>query len=323
MANICTIGELLIDFTPSGISAGGNRLFEQNPGGGPANVAVAASVLGESSSFIGKVGRDGFGSFLKTVLENKRVDTSGLVFSGEVHTTLAFVHLDDQGDRSFSFCRNPGADMMLEPGEVAYSLIDQCEIFHFSSVSLTSEPCRTAVREAVVYAKKKNKLISYDPNLRRMLWDNQDRAKKEIAGMLPYADILKVSEEELEFLTGESDVQTATRKLFLAGNSLIFSTLGPKGCLYMHAAGSRRLKTYHTRIADTTGSGDAYVGAILFKMVRNRISVQDLTDDHLYDMADFANAAGAMAATAKGAIPAMPTLEQVERCRKTVSLYED
>ncbi|MFO7637152.1 MAG: carbohydrate kinase [Clostridia bacterium] len=322
MARVCSIGELLIDFTPAGKSGTGNVLFERNPGGGPANVAVAVSMLGVESAFLGKVGKDMFGLFLRDVLSNRKVDVSGLVFSENVNTTLAFVHLDDRGDRSFSFYRNPGADMMYESCEIAYGLIDTCDILHFSSVSLTHEPSRTAVKEAVAYGKKKKKIISYDPNLRKMLWDDEKTARKEIAGMLPYADILKVSDEELLFLTGEKDVDKATSLLYEGGNRLIFSTLGPRGCLYMHKNGSRRLKTYDTAIVDTTGSGDAYVGAVLFKILQKGTDIGELTDDTLHDIADFANAAGSVAATRKGAIPSMPTEEQVEDCRKNTGLYE-
>ena len=246
MLKICFVGEVLIDFTPAGLSENGNTLFERNPGGGPANAAVAAAVLGAPAFFMGMAGYDEFGKFLKRTFEDKNVDTKGFVYSKTVNTTLAFVQLDETGNRSFSFYRNPGADMMFSEADIDYSIIDNCDILHFSSVSMSKGESRNATKKAVEYAKSKGKLISFDPNLRELLWDNLDEAKEVITSMLKYADVLKISEEELEFITNKSDIEKATEELFELGIPLIFSTLGPEGCYYRHKSGHGSLKTYAT-----------------------------------------------------------------------------
>ncbi|MFO7612039.1 MAG: carbohydrate kinase [Clostridia bacterium] len=320
MNEICCMGEVLIDFTPAGISENGNTLFERNPGGGPANVAVAASVLGAPAMFMGKVGNDEFGRFLERTLKDRNVDTSGLVHDFDSNTTLAFVQLDKNGNRSFSFYRSPGADMMYSEADIDYGIIDRCGILHFSTVSMTQEPSRTATRKVVEYAREKGRIISFDPNLRELLWDSLEEAKTVISSMLQYADILKISKEELEFLTGKDDVEEATEEIFNKGIGLIFSTLGPDGCYYRHRNGRGHLQTYNTKVVDTTGSGDAFAGAVLYKthMLDKHPSI--LGNGELYEIADFANAAGACAATGKGAIPSMPGLEQIEKCRRTTPL---
>ncbi len=320
MLKICFVGEVLIDFTPAGLSENGNTLFERNPGGGPANAAVAASVLGAPAFFMGMAGYDEFGKFLKRTFEDKNVDTTGFVYSKSVNTTLAFVQLDETGNRSFSFYRNPGADMMFSESDIDFSIIDNCDILHFSSVSMSKGESRNATKKAVEYAKSKGKLISYDPNLRELLWDNLDEAKEVISSMLKYADILKISGEELEFITSKSDIEKATEVLFEMGIPLIFSTLGPKGCYFRHESGSGSLRTYSTKVIDTTGSGDAFIGAVLYKLAKFGGDIGKLKKADVYDIADFANAAGSTAATIKGGIPSMPTVEQVEDCRSSVPL---
>lgn len=318
MLKICFIGEVLIDFTPAGISDNGNTLFERNPGGGPANSAVAAAVLGAPSYFMGMAGYDEFGKFLKRTFEDKNVDTNGFVYNKTTNTTLAFVQLDETGNRSFSFYRDPGADMMFSVDDIKYDIIDECDILHFSSVSMSKGISRETTKTAVEYAKSKGKLISFDPNLRELLWDSIDEAKEVISSMLEYADVLKISGEELEFVTGETDVKKATEMLFAKGIPLIFSTLGPDGCYYMHKAGNGPVKAYATNVVDTTGSGDAFVGASLYKIAKQGGDLENLSNADVYDIADFANAAGSIAATIRGGIPSMPTVEQVEECRATV-----
>jgi len=320
MLKICFVGEVLIDFTPAGLSGNGNTLFERNPGGGPANAAVAASVLGAPAYFMGMAGYDEFGKFLKRTFEDKNVDTKGFVYSKTVNTTLAFVQLDETGNRSFSFYRNPGADMMYSESDIDYSIIDNCDILHFSSVSMSKGDSRNATKKAVEYAKTKGKLISFDPNLRELLWDNLAEAKEVISSMLEYADILKISGEEVEFITGISDIEEATELLFKKDIPLIYSTIGPEGCYYRHASGKGFLRTYNTKVIDTTGSGDAFIGAVLYKLAKFGGNIDKLKKADVYDIADFANAAGSTAATSKGGIPSMPTVEQVENCRNSVPL---
>ena len=203
MFDIVALGESLIDFTPSGENSQGMALFARNPGGAPANVLAMAAKLGGKTAFIGKVGDDAFGAFLKKTMEDAGVDVRGLRMTREYPTTLAFVQLTPEGDRSFTFYRKPGADVMLAPAEVDRALLRDCRIFHFGSVSLTDEPCRTATLEAAREAKAAGAMISYDPNYRPFLWDSAERAREALLAALPLADIVKVSEEEMELLTGE------------------------------------------------------------------------------------------------------------------------
>ncbi|MBN2853440.1 MAG: carbohydrate kinase [Clostridia bacterium] len=321
MIKICAIGELLIDFTPVGKSDQGNNLFEQNPGGGPANVAVATSMLGIDTAFIGKVGKDRFGMALQKALTDKKVNMKGLVFSDNVNTTLAFVHLDENNDRSFSFYRKPGADITITDSEVDYHLIDDCELLHFSSVSMTDEPSRTTTVNAVKYAKEKGKLISFDPNLREPLWNSLSEAKEVIQSMLTYADILKISEEELLFLTGENDLLKGCRIIQKLGVSLIFATLGKKGAMYLYKDITGSQKTYDVKVVDTTGCGDSFVGAVLSKIMTREQRLEHLSKDELDEINRFANLAGSLTAMKKGGVPAMPSLQEViEFGKKAVML---
>lgn len=318
MFDVAALGELLIDFTPAGVSPAGNVLFERNPGGAPANVLAAIARLGGTSAFLGKVGDDQFGHFLKDVLEKNSINAQGCRFSDSVNTTLAFVHLDEKGDRSFSFYRKPGADTTLAPEEVDLAVIDQCRIFHFGSLSMTDEPARSATLKAVEYARSKGKLISYDPNWRPPLWESDNAAKAGMTAGLQYADILKISEVELEFLTGESDLDKGSQLLYDKGIRLVLITLGPKGCYYRCAAGTGRLDTYDTHVVDTTGAGDAFLGALLYHASRLETALEATPATEIQRMIDFANAVGALCASKKGAIPAMPSLGEVKQCMETV-----
>lgn len=315
MIDVVALGELLIDFSPAGVSAAGNELYERNPGGAPANVLAAVSRLGGSAAFIGKVGDDQFGRYLGRTLEGLKVDTRGLRFSTVTPTTLAFVHLDGNGDRSFSFYRDPGADTTLRADEVDTGLIDDCRIFHFGSLSLTDEPSRSATLRATEYAKQAGKLISYDPNWRPPLWKSEAAAREGMTLGLRYADVLKVSGEELELLTGEPDMERAADRLLQGGISLVLVTLGPDGCYYRRAGGGRRIATYDTAVVDTTGSGDAFLGCLLHGLSRMPCRPEDLPKERLEDIIDLSNAAGALCAARKGAIPALPTAEGLEDCR--------
>ncbi len=309
------LGELLIDFTPHGISENGNSLFEGNPGGAPANVLVALSRLGAKTAFIGKVGNDLFGRTLRDCLKDNRIDVTGLKTSDTVNTTLAFVHLNSEGDRSFSFYRNPGADMMLESGDIPTDIISQSGIFHFGSLSLTDEPVRSATLKALEAARNNNTVISYDPNLRPLLWKSLADAEREIKRGLEYADILKISEEELEFITKERELERGSKILSDMGITLIFVTLGPKGTFFRHGANTGKLDTYNVRVVDTTGAGDAFIGGILYKLKgKSRKALGELDKAEIEQMVDFANAVGALTTNKKGAIPAVPSMEEVIHC---------
>ncbi|MEK3974116.1 MULTISPECIES: carbohydrate kinase family protein [unclassified Psychrobacillus] len=311
MYDVVALGEILIDFTPYGKSENGNILFERNPGGAPANVLVMLSKLGLKTSFISKVGADEFGKFLKETLDSYKVDTTGLAITDEVNTTLAFVHLQPNGDRSFSFYRKPGADITLEEKEVNYKLIDRAKLFHFGSVSMTNEPARQATLSAIQYAKDKGLLISYDPNLRENLWEDLKEAKKIISDSLYFADILKVSEEELLFLTDSSDYKEGTETLYRNyGISLIFVTLGENGCFFRYKDKTEIIPPYVVRAIDTTGSGDAFFGALLYKILE-KSPIEEMNIEGLKSSVLFANAAGALAATKRGGIPALPDLKDI------------
>lgn len=319
MFDVVALGELLIDFTPSGLSPTGNELFEKNPGGAPANVLAALSKLGKKTSFIGKVGKDQFGKFLENTLNTCNINTSGLVFSNEINTTLAFVHLDDKNDRTFSFYRNPGADMTLSKDEIKYQLIKDAKIFHYGSVSMTHEPSKSATMSAVKFAKENGVIVSYDPNLRVPLWGNLDEAREVILEGLKYADLLKISEEELLFLTGESDLKAGSKNIRdKFGIDLIFITLGKKGCFYRLKDSTGCSPAYAVKTVDTTGAGDAFLGGILYNIIENEIVLSQLTVSDIEVFVDFANALGSIVTTKRGAIPAMPTFSEIENVKQNI-----
>ncbi len=323
MVDVTALGELLIDFTPAGLSNQGNPIFEQNPGGAPANVLAALAKLGCQTAFIGKVGTDQFGQFLKKTLDDVGVSTHGLVMTDSYNTTLAFVHLSSTGDRSFSFYRDPGADLMLEPAELSYQLIEDCQIFHFGSVSMTAEPAYSATMAAVKHAKEQHKLISYDPNLRLRLWKSPEAAKAGILSAMPLADLVKISEEELIFLTGESDLAKGAQFLIdHYGLKLVLITLGPGGAFAYNQNGSAHRPTYKVKVVDTTGAGDAFTGGFLFKLVKSGKMPGELTPADLEEFLDFGNAVGSIATTRKGAIPALPDLAAIEALR-ALQQFED
>lgn len=317
MLDILALGELLIDFTPSGLSENGNMLFERNPGGGPANMLAAASGLGAKTAFIGKVGDDMFGRFLEKTLIDNHIGVSGLKFSRTVSTTLAFVQLDEHGDRSFSFYRNPGADMMLEEVDVDEKLIKASKIFHFGSISMTDEPARRATLKAVQIAKENDIVISFDPNYRPLLWRSPDDARREMILGLEFADILKISDEEMEFITGENDLTEGTKLLSDSGIGFVVVTLGKKGLFYRMGDITGSLPTYDVKTIDTTGAGDAFLGGLLFKLKDMDLpGILSIEKDKIENILGFANAVGACSTTKKGGIPSMPRLDEVDYCMK-------
>jgi fructokinase len=323
MFDVTAIGELLIDFTPAGNSAAGDLLFARKPGGAPANVLTANSKLGGKTSFIGKVGNDMFGRFLKNNLESSRIDTTGVIIDQDIPTTLAFVQLDDRGDRSFSFYRKPGADLMLQISDIKENMMTNCHIFHFGSVSLTDDPSRSATLFAVDTAKKAGCIVSYDPNYRPALWDNVETAKEQMKAGLALADIVKVSEEEMVLLTGKTDLREGSNELARYGASLVLISLGPKGAFYRKGGLYEVLPTYNVKTVDTNGAGDSFLGAVHYRLRGKTLAeIQKLSQDDMEDIISFANAAGSLTTTKGGAIPAMPTLKEIELCRKTVPLLK-
>lgn len=260
MHHITALGELLIDFTESGVSSAGMKLFEQNPGGAVANVLAAAARLGEQTAFIGKVGNDMHGAFLKETLENAGIDATGLVMSDEFFTTLAFVALSASGERTFSFARKPGADTQLTVSEIDESILESTEIFHVGSLSLTDEPARSATHHAVKIAKEHGAVISYDPNYRASLWKDEETAKERMRELLPYMDVMKLSDEETALLTDESEPEQAAKRLNEMGISCVAVTLGKKGALVSVGGKSEIVPGYIQPAIDTTGAGDAFWG---------------------------------------------------------------
>lgn len=309
---ICAFGECLIDFTPDKLSANGNECYEQNPGGAPANLAVAVSKLGCSSSFVGKVGRDMFGDFLKETLDKYNVNTEYMVFSKEYKTTLAFVSLH-HGERSFCFYREPGADVMIESREVNMKVLEECDLFHFGSVSMTHNPSRTTTFELVRLAKSMGKLISFDPNLRERLWSDLAEAKKCIEQGLGCCDIVKLSEEELLFLTGSEDPEVGAKKIYEQHPiPLILITLKQKGSYaYFHQTGVYS-EGYKVKAIDTTGAGDGFFGGFLSAFMLSKKTLDTISIAEIESIMKWANVIGALSTTKKGAIPSLPTREEAQ-----------
>ena len=311
MYDITALGELLIDFTPCEISEAGMKIFEQNPGGAPANVLVAAGNFGAKTAFIGKVGKDMHGEFLKETLEKYNIETKGLIMDEKVFTTLAFVSLNEKGERTFSFARKPGADTCLTKEEVNLELIKKSKIFHFGSLSLTNNPSKEALLYALEKAKEMKKIISYDPNYRPLLWENRDIAVKEMRDVVKYADIIKISDEETELLTGYKEPEKAALKLIEQGIPLVFITLGSEGSFLKTKDFQIRVKSKKCNVVDTTGAGDAFWGAILYKLSTRKNDVLQLTEKEGAEYLEFANIAAGICVEKRGAIPAMPSLEDV------------
>lgn len=306
MFDLVALGELLIDFTESGISPSGGRLFEQNAGGAVANMACAACRLGAKVSFIGKVGNDMHGTFLGQTLRDIGVDTQNLVVANDVFTTLAFVALSEDGERNFAFARKPGADTCLTQDELNTDLLSSCRIFHMGSLSMTNEPARSATIEAVKLAKQSGALISYDPNYRAMLWNSPKEASVQMRSLLPYADYVKISGEETELLTGFIEPEKALDALLKTGITCAVVTLGKKGALLAKGENSIVIPTIEKApVVDTTGAGDAFWGAFISRVLANS-TLQDITFEQLVEYVRFANVAATFCIGRRGAIPAMP-----------------
>jgi fructokinase len=313
MFDVTAIGEILIDFLPINSSENGNFSFECNPGGAPANVLACLSKYGGKTSFIGKVGDDMFGEYLKEILIKNNIDEKGLSISKTVKTTLAFVKLDKRGDRSFSFYRDPGADTQLKDKDLDYDLISDSKIFHFGSLSLSNEPSYSTTLKALDFAKKKNKIISYDPNYRKPLWKSEKEAIEKIKIGLDYADILKISEEEVELLTGSSDLKEGINQIKENYKiNLVIATMGKHGCMYRYKNYFEKFDTIDANEIDTTGAGDIFLGSVLYYLIYNlNLNIDNLDKDEIKKMLMFANSASAKSTEKKGAIPSIPNLNEV------------
>ncbi len=312
MKDITAIGEILIDLTQTGVSETGVPLFAANPGGAPANVAVSASRLGASTAFIGKTGDDGFGAYLRSVLEKDRVDCSGLR-TGEQATTMAIVSVDSIGERSFRFVR--GADCQLPPQEVDESVIRNSKILHFGSVSLSGGAARNGTIFAARSARQAGILVSYDPNYRPALWRDESEAIEWMRIPLPLVDIIKLSEEELPLLTGSDNLEEGSRLLTEQGISLVFVTLGGAGSFCRWRNECFTVPGVSVKVADTNGAGDTFLGAVLSRLcLRGEKPLEGLTRAELENVLTFANRAASLTCSRSGAIPAMPTLAELEGC---------
>ncbi len=306
MSIVC-LGELLIDFVAleHDVSVGEASGFKKAPGGAPANVAVAVSRLGHASAFLGQVGDDPFGHYLADVLAADKVDVSGLRFSADARTALAFVSLRADGERSFMFYRHPSADMLMRPEDVALDVLKGKQIFHFGSITLINEPSRSATLKAADAARAEGLLISYDPNLRLALWPDADAARAGMLAGLDYATIVKVSEEEVEFLTGGRDVSSLWRDSI----QLIAVTQGADGAIIYTRDNQQHIEGFNVRAVDTTGAGDGFVAGLLVGLLEHKADYLS----HLESIVRFANAVGALTTTQIGAIPALPTRVSVEQ----------
>jgi sugar/nucleoside kinase (ribokinase family) len=314
VSDLVALGEILIDFTPAGKRSGGNDLFERNPGGAPANVLVCAAKLGISASFIGCVGGDMFGAFLRDALEERHVVTDAMRVSKTRGTTLAFVALDYEGERTFSFYRNPGADTELSPDDLDLNLIRSARIFHFGSLSLTDEPSRSATLAALECARAAGVRVSYDPNLRPALWRSLHDAKDQILSVMGYADIVKISDEELLFLTGERDLSAGSAMLYERFRMpVLLVTCGADGAYFRTAAGEGTVPAFSAgATVDTTGAGDCFLGAFLYCSLSANADIRAADRETIARWALFSSAAAAVCVTRRGAIDAMPSLEEVQ-----------
>lgn len=310
MIDITAVGEILIDLTQSGRNEQGIPQFAANPGGAPANLAVAAARLGASTAFIGKVGNDSFGAFLRATLEENQVDVRGMVVDPLQHTTLAVVALDKTGERTFSFYRDPSADVNLSRDDISLEQLKNTRFLHFGSVSLTAEPARGATLYAAKTAKEQGALISYDPNYRPSLWPDEATAVQRMLEPLSMVDVLKVSDEELPLLAGTHDLEAGSAWLAAQGIRLVLVTLGPDGAYYRFDGKTGHVPGVKCAVGDTNGAGDTFFGATLAQLVKAG-DLDNLTTQQLERIIANANKAASITTSRHGAIPAMPSYSEV------------
>lgn len=316
--DIVALGEILIDFTDQGINEAGQKIFAQNPGGAPANVLVAATKLGSKTAFLGKAGKDMHGFFLKNTLENELVNTDGFLLDSNFFTTLAFVDLDESGERTFSFARKPGADTQIQAEEINLEILKNSRIFHVGSLSLTNNPSYDATFYAVKYAKEHGAMISYDPNYRASLWENEEVAKETMRRMIPFVDIMKISDTEMGLLTDKMDPKECAKCLCDQGVKIVVVTLGKDGAYLATKDGGQFVPGFLSEVVDTTGAGDAFFGAFLHSISRSITPITQMRLNEITNHARLANAVASLCVEKLGAIPAMPTKEAV--CARFIGL---
>ena len=309
--DVTALGELLIDFTENGVSGQGNPLFEANPGGAPCNVLAMLTNLGHKTAFIGKVGDDFFGKQLKEAIEEVGIDSTGLCMDKEIHTTLAMVHTYPDGDRDFSFYRNPGADMMLKESEVKEELIKESKLFHFGTLSMTHEDVRKATKKAIQIAEDAGNIISFDPNLREPLWNSLDEAKEQILYGLSHCNILKISDNEIQWLTGQEDYTDGVKWILERYQiPLILVSMGKEGSRAYYGGKMVEVKPFiQKNTIETTGAGDTFCGCVLHYICEH--GLENLTEENLFEMLQFANAAASIITTRKGALRVMPEEKEI------------
>ena len=311
--DVTALGELLIDFTENGISGQGNPVLEANPGGAPCNVLSMLSKLGHKGAFIGKIGDDMFGNQLTYAIKEVGIDTTGLKRDSQVHTTLAFVHTLEDGDREFSFYRNPGADMMLSESYIDETLIKDSKIFHFGSLSMTDEVCRKATRKAIEIAEKSGAILSYDPNLREPLWKSMDEAKEQILYGMQHCNVWKISDNEIQWLTGEEDYTAGVnwiRERYQI--QLILVSMGKEVSRAYYNGTMVEVKPFlQKNTIETTGAGDTFCGCVLHYICEH--GMEGLDENKLKEMLTFANAAASVITTRKGALRVMPTRDEIQK----------
>ena len=310
--DVTALGELLIDFTENGASSQGNPLFEANPGGAPCNVLAMLAKLGHETAFIGKVGKDFFGTQLKEAIEQTGIASDYLYMDEQVHTTLALVHTFPDGDRDFSFYRNPGADMMLTEEEIPEDLIQNSRIFHFGTLSMTHEGVRKATKKAIRIAEQANVLISFDPNLRPPLWNSLDDAREQVLYGLGHCQILKISDNEIQWLTGESDFTKGVEWIQERYQiPLILVSMGKEGSrAYYGDFVVERPPFLQKNTIETTGAGDTFCACVLHYILEH--GLENLEGKNLQDMLTFANSAASLITTRKGALRVMPSKEEIQ-----------
>ena len=310
--DVIALGELLIDMTDNGVSGQGNTLFEANPGGAPCNVLAMLTKLGHKTGFIGKVGEDLFGRKLKAVLEEVGIDTASLCVDKDARTTLAFVETKEDGDRDFSFYRNPGADMLLRKDDIRTELLAQTKLFHFGTLSMTHDAVREATKFAVEYAKEQGAVISFDPNIREPLWESMDLAREQVEYGLGMCDILKISDNEIVWLTGEEDYSVGVKKIREKYDiPLILVSMGKEGSrAYYKDIMVEKAAFVQKNTIETTGAGDTFMACVLHKVLE--AGLEALTEEQLEEMLTFANAAASLITTRKGALRVMPEESEIK-----------
>ena len=311
MTDVVALGELLIDFASRSADTNGYPTMQALPGGAPANFLAALTKYGKSTAFLGKVGDDTFGHLLVGTVKDAGIETRGIIVDPTIFTTLAFVTFDASGDRSFSFARKPGADTRLTWEEVDKSLIDDARVFHFGTLSLTDEPVRTTTQKCVAYAKQQGKLITCDPNLRKPLWRSEEEAKAQILWSLQQADVVKISDDEVDFLWSCTPEEGANKLLKEFGVSLAMVTLGPKGCLLKTKNAVCQVASPKVNPVDTTGAGDIFGGSAVYRLLELNKPIEELTAEDLRFIGAYASTAASLSTEAPGGIPSIPEINAV------------